>query len=112
RKYDGVDLLPYLTGEKKERPHEVLFWRNGVVKTVRHGDYKLLINDADKTTFLYDIANDPSETNDLSKQLPEKVAELTQLFKSWEAELPQQQRWNSPRIATITVDGEKVSFQP
>lgn len=112
RKYDGVDLLPYLTGEKKERPHEVLFWRNGVVKTVRHGDYKLLINDADKTTFLYDIANDPSETNDLSTQLPEKVAELTQLFKSWEAELPPQQRWNSPRLATITVNGEKVSFQP
>lgn len=112
RQYDGVDLLPYVTGKKSERPHEALFWRNGVVKTVRHGDYKLLINDEDKTVLLYDISVDPTESKDLSKENPGKVAELTELFKAWERELPASQRWKSPRMAKIVVDGKQVSFQP
>lgn len=112
RKYDGVDLLPYLTGQESSRPHEVLFWRNGGVKTVRHGAFKLMINEEDKTTFLYNIEEDPSEKNDLSGALPEKVAELKTLLKEWESELPAKQRWNSPRIAKIFVEGREVSFQP
>lgn len=112
RNYDGVNLLPYLTGEETQPPHESLFWRNGVVKTIRHGDYKLLVNEEDKTTYLYDISKDPSEKNDLSLSAPEKVKELKALFESWEAELPARQRWNSPRITKIFVEGKEVSFQP
>ncbi len=112
RSYDGTNLLPYITGENPDKPHETLFWRNGGVKTVRHGDYKLLVNDADKTTYLYDLSNDVSEKNDLSAKYPEKVAELKTLFETWEKELPAQQRWNSPRIAKIYVEGKEVSFQP
>src|SRR5690606_11061161 len=29
RVYDGVDLVPFVRGEKLGRPHEVLFWRTG-----------------------------------------------------------------------------------
>ena len=25
---DGVDLIPYINGKKKEEPHEYLFWLN------------------------------------------------------------------------------------
>ncbi len=41
-KLDGVNLLPYLTGEKTEQPHETLYWRYGDQWAVRHGDWKLV----------------------------------------------------------------------
>ena len=112
RNYDGVNLLPYLTGEKTQRPHETLFWRNGGVKTVRHGDFKLLVNEEDKTTYLYNISEDPSEQHDLSASAPDKVKELKELFANWEDELPAAQRWKSPRVTKIFVEGKEVSFQP
>ena len=36
-KLDGVDLLPYVTGANKGRPHETLFWRYGPQWAVRKG---------------------------------------------------------------------------
>jgi arylsulfatase A-like enzyme len=111
RKYDGVNLLPYITGETGEIPHQTLYWRNGFVKTIRQGNYKLLVNEADKTVYLYDLAADPYETNDLAGQQPDKVNELRHAFEAWEKELAPP-RWKSPRVNKILVDGKEVSFQP
>lgn len=111
RKYDGVDLLPYITGLNKNKPHDALFWRNGFVKTVRNGDLKLLINEHDNTIFLYDLKNDPYEKNDLAQAQPAIVVGLKKDFSNWEKELVQP-RWKSPRISTSVVEGKKVSFQP
>src|SRR5205085_3618986 len=41
-KLDGVDLLPYVSGRRKETPHEILFWRFGPQWAVRKGDWKLV----------------------------------------------------------------------
>src|SRR5262249_14129808 len=41
-KLDGVNLLPYLRGEKKEAPHEALYWRFGGQMAIRKGDWKLV----------------------------------------------------------------------
>ncbi|MCD6051545.1 MAG: N-acetylgalactosamine-6-sulfatase [Verrucomicrobia bacterium] len=41
-KLDGVNLLPFLRGEKQGAPHEVLFWRYGANIAVRSGDWKLV----------------------------------------------------------------------
>lgn len=111
RKYDGVDLIPYLNGNVKTRPHEVLYWRNGFVKTIRKGDYKLLINENDKTTFLYDLKTDPYEKNDLALTQKAKVEELQKDFEAWERELVAP-RWKSPRVSKSLVEGRVVSFQP
>jgi len=111
RTYDGVDLLPYVTGANSNKPHEALYWRNGFVKTIRKGDYKLLVNENDRTVFLYDLKNDPYEKEDLSAQLPQKVEELKNDFLAWEKDLGQP-RWRSPRVAKIVVEGKTVSFQP
>jgi len=111
RKYDGVDLLPYINGVNKTKPHEILYWRNGFVKTIRKGDYKLLVNENDKTEFLYDLKNDPFEKNDLARIQPTKVEELKNDFVAWEKELVVP-RWKSPRISYSVVEGRKVSFQP
>ena len=42
RPIDGVNLMPYLTGEKSDAPHEALFWRLGAQAAVRQGDWKLV----------------------------------------------------------------------
>src|SRR5207244_13565356 len=37
-KFDGVNLLPYVTGEKSGAPHEALYWRFGQQIALRAGD--------------------------------------------------------------------------
>jgi arylsulfatase A-like enzyme len=107
-KLDGVNLLPYLAGETKSPPHEILFWRFSFPPTrsenwkwaVRKGDWKLLTDiDANRRTstapvvngnrILVNLADDVTEQKDLSKEHPEKVKELEAAWKKWNAELPE-----------------------
>ncbi|MEM9480102.1 MAG: sulfatase-like hydrolase/transferase [Verrucomicrobiota bacterium] len=84
KKYDGVNLIPYLTGEKQSAPHRELFWRTGPKSAIRVGDWKLVRNprrNQGKDWELYDLANDVSESNNLAAANPEKVGEL---IESWE----------------------------
>ena len=86
-KLDGVNLLPYLTGENKARPHETLYWRFGPQWAVRHGDYKLVASRGGSgQPELFDLAADKEESKDLAKDQPEKVKELQALYDKWNAE--------------------------
>ena len=42
REYDGVNLIPYLTGKNKNNPHEILCWRAGWGNAIRKGNWKLV----------------------------------------------------------------------
>ncbi len=106
-RFDGVNLLPHLTGDKKEPPHDVLYWRFNFParQTARHkwairqGDWKLFTDIAANRTQkndpqadsggvkLVNLADDPREEKDLSKLHPEKVKALEALWKKWNAEL-------------------------
>jgi arylsulfatase A-like enzyme len=92
-KLDGVDIMPYLTGEKSGRPHERLYWRLGPQWAVRHGDWKLVENRIDgEGARLFNLANDIGEATDLAKAEPKKVAELQALYDAWDAE-QEEPRW-------------------
>lgn len=91
---DGVDLLPYLSGEKTDAPHDALYWRFGEQMAIRAGDFKLVRYDrtADGAPGqkrpvtgpkLYNLASDIGETQDLSGSLPEKVQELQARWDEW-----------------------------
>lgn len=80
---DGVNLLPYLTGEKEGSPHEALFWRFGWQHAVRKGDWKL--TNMGENTMLFNLAADIGETTDLAAKEPAKVAELEAAYKEWDA---------------------------
>ena len=98
-KIDGVNLLPYLKGEKAEAPHEALFWRFGQQIAIRKGDWKLVKSAADSNTRggpgaastegakLYNLSNDIGEKNDLAANHPEKVKELSDAWNAWNATL-------------------------
>lgn len=88
---DGVNLLPYVTGETKGAPHENLYWRFGPQWAIRHGNYKLSKFGADEPQ-LFDLSADIGEKNDLAREKPEVVAELTKAFSAWNGQL-EEPRW-------------------
>jgi arylsulfatase A-like enzyme len=85
-KLDGVDLLPHLNGQRKEPPHDVLYWRFGEQWAIRKGDWKLCVNRIDgvkKTPALYNLKDDIGESTDLSEKEPAKAKELKSLWDTW-----------------------------
>ena len=85
REIDGVNLLPYVKGEKTERPHQTLFWRSGQYKAVRDGDWKLQSNEARSKVWLHNLAVDPTEQTDLSTKEPERVKAMLALLAQQDA---------------------------
>jgi arylsulfatase A-like enzyme len=95
-KLDGVDLMPYLTGRKTEKPHETLYWRFGAQWAIRKGDWKLVVArdtagpalkaEGSEKPKLFNLAADVGEKKDLADTNPEKVKELQALWNAWNAE--------------------------
>ena len=86
-KLDGVDLLPFLTGKKMDRPHQTMYWRFGPQWAVRHEDWKLVVSKGGSgNPELYNLANDIGESKDLAKIETAKVIELQKLYDAWSKE--------------------------
>jgi arylsulfatase A-like enzyme len=83
---DGVNLLPYLTGEKSGNPHKELYWRKLDGSAARIGDYKL-VRLKDYGSVLYDLANDLGETKNLSSKDSIRFNNLTKNLSLWESEM-------------------------
>lgn len=86
---DGVDILPLATGAGDENwDRETLFWQNGHYQVVRHGDWKLQVNDRatdGPQKWLYNLAVDPTEQNNLATRRPAKLKELSELLAAHQA---------------------------
>jgi arylsulfatase A-like enzyme len=91
-KFDGVDLLPHLSGEKSGLPHDVLYWRFHAKQAIRSGDWKLVKEQRQGRWELYNLADDIGETKDLAERMPEKVKELERAWQAWNAQL-QAPKW-------------------
>ncbi|MGC6455237.1 MAG: sulfatase [Coraliomargaritaceae bacterium] len=86
---DGVNLIPFLTGEAKGQPHEALFWRSRSNHTwaVRTEKAKYLYqNGKSKGPELYNMVNDPYEINNVVEEYPEVRAQLGDLWNKWNAQ--------------------------
>ncbi len=86
RVIDGVNLLPYLNGQKTSPPHEMLFWRSGSNIAVRDSKWKLW-KSGDRVTLFFDLRNDISEKVNLASQHPEVVERLNQALSDWNRQL-------------------------
>jgi arylsulfatase A-like enzyme len=99
-KLDGVNLLPYLTGEKSGPPHEALYWRFGPQVAVRLGDWKLVKGAgmagvgagerSEKSNLagaeLYNLKSDIGEKTNLAAKEPERVKQLAAAWDKWNAD--------------------------
>lgn len=97
-KFDGVNLLPFLSEEKKEAPHEALYWRFGPQRAIRSGDWKLV--EAAEGVQLFNLRENISEQTDLAAKQPEKVKELETLYAAW----------NKDNIEPKWVPGDPARF--
>jgi arylsulfatase A-like enzyme len=89
---DGVSFVPVLKGEETntERP---LFWHSPSGRptstgdlnssAVRLGDFKLIDWYDNDRVELFNIKNDIGEKHDLSKEMPEKTAEMLKMVRDW-----------------------------
>lgn len=83
---DGVNLIPYVTGEKTDAPHDYLYWRKFDDKSlaIRQGDHKL-VSEKGKPSEVYNLTSDISEETPLND---EKIKEgLQEAHKKWHNEL-------------------------
>jgi len=98
RPLDGVNLLPYLDGQKAGNPHETLFWdykeANRPDCAARRGQWKIVQlrvgpGGVKKEKWeLYDIANDIGEAHNVAQAHPEIVTELDAAFRQWRSQMP------------------------
>lgn len=82
---DGVDLIPFLSGEKSGAPHKALHWRWIAQSAIREGDWKLL-RGGDRE-FLYNLATDLEEKNNVATENPDIAKRLRNQLRDWTSEL-------------------------
>ncbi|MDZ8117814.1 sulfatase family protein [Pontiella agarivorans] len=85
---DGVNLIPYLNGEKKGSPHAALYWRerNSTAWAVRTPKAKFVKNNWKNEICVFDMVNDPYESTNMIDKAPETRAELAKLWNEWNAD--------------------------
>ncbi|HTU25318.1 MAG TPA: arylsulfatase [Pirellulales bacterium] len=122
---DGIDLLPWLVGERTEPLERTLFfqWHRGDVPerfracAVRTLRYKLLQasgRDEGKAFQpkweLYDLASDPGETRDIIELHPEVVDALKGAYEKWFDDVSSTRGFPRPRIIVGTSHENPVTL--
>lgn len=89
RPLDGVDLVPYLRGDKSGAPHERIYIRqfDSGTYAMREGDFKIVKSKKDAAPALYNLAADPSERTNLAAQDSERLNRMQASYDAWNAQL-------------------------
>ena len=84
---DGVDLIPFLKGEKKTTPHKHLYWRKFDAQefAVRSGDFKIIRKKGASENLLFNLSSDISESKPIESAAVEHS--LNTLYTKWNTNL-------------------------
>ncbi len=77
---EGRSLRPAFAGEFLDRPY--LAWEHEKNRAIRVGRWKLVAK-AGEPWELYDVVNDPTESNDLSGRSADKVKDMAAQWDAW-----------------------------
>lgn len=98
RPFDGVDLMPYVTGKEKSAPHPILCWENRAWlgprgkqrpvagqhhRAIRKGKWKAIQPAGDPEWQLFDLDADPGEAHDMNTEYPDIAKDLIGEFARW-----------------------------
>ena len=98
--FDGENLIDTLLGKSNDSRVAPIYFRRppdrdkfyGVDDlpdlAMREGNWKLLCEYDGSDALLFDLGNDPSETNDVSAQQPEVVERMTKALLAWHTSMP------------------------
>ncbi|PZX49373.1 arylsulfatase A-like enzyme [Algoriphagus chordae] len=82
RPYDGVDLFPFISGEKTQREQPLAFDYQ-LQSALISEDYKIYRENPSSEFELYNISVDPGETRNLAKEEQGKLQEMVSYWKNW-----------------------------
>ncbi|MEN0651753.1 MULTISPECIES: sulfatase [Hyphobacterium] len=108
---DGQDILPLALGEADSvsRPDDAIYWSSGFYRAVRAGDWKLQVNERQGRQWLFNLAEDPTESTNLAESRPEVVARLRGLI---DAHWSQARDPLYPHAIEWPVLVDKTTFEP
>ena len=78
--FDGVNILPYLSGEKEGEPDRVLFNKSGDYSFLIKDGWKLQVDLIQNKKWLHNLNEDPTEQINLIESYPEKLNELGKIL--------------------------------
>jgi arylsulfatase A-like enzyme len=106
-KIDGINLIPFVTGENSKAPHDFLYWRKFDAKNyaIRRGNEKMILKSGSEA-MLFDLHQDVSEQKNLSAERKGDIKRLTRNLRKWESELQE------PRFLGLTQDKEYNEIHP
>ncbi len=78
---DGKDVWPMIQ-DKAPTPHDLIFWRHDEQRAVRRGDWKLLQNLPTEPFRLYNLAEDPLEEHDRSRDTPQVFNQMAEALRA------------------------------
>lgn len=82
---DGVNLIPFLSGEAKEPAHSSLKWRWVAQSAIRKGDWKFLKGGNRK--YLFDLGADPEEKRNLLAKNQPLASAMESELAAWAGDL-------------------------
>ena len=97
--FDGIDMSDALTGKLGRERRQPLMWQRPPDRkmllgkpqpdlAIRDGDFKMLINTDGSGVELYNLAENASESKDVSEKYPNVVKRLSKKVLSWYATMP------------------------
>ncbi len=93
---DGVNLLPFIRGEKNHEPHRNLYWHKLWFSAIRDGPWKLIYVQ-DYGYALYNLKNDIGESQNLIHAQKRRSEKMIAQLKDWKAEL-EKPRWDEAQV--------------
>jgi arylsulfatase len=102
----GRSLLPIFQG-KRRQPHETLYFHFGTDRALRQGPWKLVSAKLGKWE-LYNLHDDRTELHDLSKQQPQRLAEMA---KTWFDMAANVDRLGGRALAPVGRELKPLSFR-
>jgi uncharacterized sulfatase len=108
---DGVNLIPFLTNEKRGEPHETLYWKNVTYQAIIHDNWKLMRSKYPKEKeYLYNLEKDPYEQNNLALSEPEIKILLHEKLNTHIESMPEPS-WPQSVFMPVVIDKPQTEYK-